>query len=127
MAEAPVPIQALLDFIGMEDVVKDALWDAMGGISKVRELVFIPLEDWDSAVKDLSIVSIASVEAGEGQEEQPAHLRRPKPTEKAQVGMLRRYARLLCGLAGDEVGMGLPGAGARASQDHPRSIPGRPR
>jgi hypothetical protein len=42
MAEAPAPIQALLDFIGMDNVVKDALWDAMGGISKVRELVFIP-------------------------------------------------------------------------------------
>ena len=33
--------------------------------------------------------------------------RKLQPIEKAQVGMLRRYARLLCGLTGDEAGGGL--------------------
>ena len=45
LAEAPAPLQALLDFIGLENVVKDALWEAMGEITQVRDIVFIPLED----------------------------------------------------------------------------------
>ena len=107
IAAAASPLQALLDFIGMDEPVKAALWDALGGVSKVREIVFVPSEDWDDAVKDALVITTAAVTASEGVLGQPAQTRKLKPIEKAQVGMLRRYARLLCGLTGDEAGGGL--------------------
>ena len=107
IAAAALPLQALLDFIGMDEPVKAALWDALGGVSKVREIVFVPSEDWDDAVKEALVTTTAAVAASEGVVGQPAQTRKLKPIEKAQVGMLRGYARLLCGLTGDEAGGGL--------------------
>ena len=90
IATDALPLQALLDFIGMDEPVKAALWDTLGGVSKVREIV--PFGD--DAVKD-ALTTTAAVEASEGVVGQPAQTRELKPIEKAQVGMLRRYARLL--------------------------------
>ena len=112
IAAAASPLQALLDFIGMDEPVKEAPWDALGGVSKVREIVFVPAGDWDDAVKDALVITTAAVAASEGVVGQLAQTRKLEPIEKAQVGMLRRYARLLCGLTGDEAGGGLSsGAG----------------
>ena len=107
IAAAASPLQALLDFIGMDEPVKEVLWDALGGVSKVREIVFVPAGDWDDAVKDALVITSAAVAASEGVVGQPAQTRELKPIEKAQVGMLRPHARLLCGLTGDEAGGGL--------------------
>ena len=114
IAAAASPLQALLDFIGMDEPVKEALWDALGGVSKVREIVFVPAGDWDDAVKDALVITSAAVAASEGVVGQPAMTRKLKPIEKAQVGMLRRYARLLCGLTGEEAGGELSQAQATA-------------
>ena len=60
------PLQALLDFIGMDEPVKAAFWDALGGVSKVREIVFVPSGDWDDAVKDALVTTTAAVAESEG-------------------------------------------------------------
>jgi hypothetical protein len=91
-----------------------------------REIVFVPLDDWSATVKELTGVEVAAVEAVDNVEAQPAQVRGLKPMEKAKIGMLRRYARLLCGLAGDEAGVGLslttPAANSIATAVAPQPI-----
>ena len=112
IAQAEHPLGALLNFVGMQDDVKAAVWHELGGAEKIREIVFVPLADWEASVAS------AKVPIGEGTDGddggRPAH-RGLKPREKAQVGMLRRYARLLVGLPGDEGEGALTQGGARAT------------
>ena len=68
----------------------------------VREIVFTPEADWANAVAGTKVVVAPDVAAYESAEVQPLVNRGLKPKEKAQVGMLRRYARLLLGLPGDD-------------------------
>ena len=138
IAGAGSPLQALLDFVGISPELKSALWEAMGGIDKVRELIFIPIVDWNAAVQDMMILTSEAVAAQEAVEAKEAtdeaeavearaatpavdaKVRKPNPKEKAQVGMLRRYARLLCDLPGDEGSMGLSSRPAAAAPIAPQ-------
>ena len=111
IAEAEYPLQALLDFIGMSADVRDAFFSMLGGISMMRELVFIPPEDWAGAAASTWLIVTPGVPATESTEEVLPVTRGLSAREKAQVGMLRRYTRLLAGLPGDEGDGGLaPGA-----------------
>jgi hypothetical protein len=98
-----LPLKALQNYIGIKDELKEVFFDELGGIDMVRELVYIPIEDWSQAVAATEIKTDA-VEESEGVEAVPAKSRHLKPKEKGQVGMLRRFARLLVGLPGDEGG-----------------------
>ena len=115
IGSAPNPLVALLEFVGMTDAVKEAMWEELGEVEKVRELVYIPKEDWDEAVAAARIPRAGGGGEGQPGQENAAEPRKLKPRDKAQVGMLRRYARLLVGLAGDETGGGLP-AGSSGTQ-----------
>ena len=99
---AAAPLQAMLDFIGMSAEVRDALFGALGGIQMMRELVFISLAVRQAAVDTAQLTVTQAIAAAEDTEEVPAVLRAFSGKEKAQVRMLRRYARLLAGLPGRE-------------------------
>ena len=99
---APHPLQALLDFIGMSGDVRDVLFEALGGIQMMRELVFIKRAIWDAAVDAALLTVSPEIPATEGSEAVPAVRRNFKPKEMAQVEMLRRYTRLLAGLPRSE-------------------------
>ena len=103
MGTDSLPLKALQNYIGIKDEFKEAFFEELGGIDKVRELVYIPIEDWNKAVGATEIKTDA-VEESEGFDAVPARARHPTPKEKGQVGMLRRFARLPVGLPGDEGG-----------------------
>jgi len=96
------PLQALFDFVGIGDALKDAVYAQTGAIEKVRELVFIDGADWDDAMANAVLVEVAAKAATDEDEAVNEKTRGLRAREKGQIRMLRRYARLLLGLPGEQ-------------------------
>jgi len=106
LVTASNPMLALRAYVGIADNVFDAFVEQLGGLDKVREIIFIPVVDWEEALVAAEVEVRPAVVASEGVEAQVAQVRRFKAREKGQVGMMRRYARLMLGLKGDEGAQG---------------------
>ena len=90
MGTDSLPLKALQNYIGIKDEFKEAFFEELGGIDKVRELVYIPIEDWNMAVGATEIKTDAVEESDGGSRPRPPGRGTPRP---------RRRGRLACFVA----------------------------
>ena len=101
-------INDIFDWVGVADIVgppatnfRAAFLSALGGPSLVRQLVAIPKESYDRALREIKV----TVTTPGGQGETATTAERPlTPLEEGQVGTVHRVARITLGLPAEEVG-----------------------
>ena len=89
-------IAGIFDWLGTAQPVRDALLQALGGMApRLRDLVYIKCDGWDSTVTGLEVM----VPGVLGADADPRAL---TPIEEGHISMVRRIARLRLGLTAIE-------------------------
>ena len=102
MLSAASPIEAIHQWIGLDEPLVHAAKELLGSYERVRDIAGIPLGDFNDALREA--FTEAPQVVGEGEQPPAARERKLRPLERAKVGHLRRVARILCGVDPDDDG-----------------------
>ena len=117
MVGAADPLKAFVVFLGVSEGLSNVMSQDLGGIERVRDIIYISEADWDETVASAR-VKLDDEKDADGNVIAEATKRKLNPKEKAMFGMAWRWARMMVGLDGNEAtDGGNLGAGKAATSD----------